>query len=426
MLEALTRSVILDSLRNKMKSLHILVVILAAAIGTGLLAGHQHHVDASFPGTNGRIAFQNANQDGEVWLMTANGSNPAALTQGDGDAISPAWSRDGTEIVYHRRSNDPELRIATVDGLSDDAIPNTEDAKQPTWAPDSQRVAFEYDVSAPALSDIAVINRTGTGFVNLTNTANQDEYSPDWSPDGTKLAFIREINDAGDLWIMDPDGFNQVNLTNSLDDFETAPDWSPDGSSIVFDHTLDEGTTQTIAVIDVQSKQLTNLTAGPIEYDPAYSPDGQHIVFYRYGPASISAAPQALFARLVVTDANGQNEDVISDGPTPVHYYPDWGVDIPGPPPLRWGDNNCSGARNPVDALATLVDESGIEGAGCPNIGATIETDNFGNLLWGDLDCSHVFDPPDVLLLLRDAAGLPPENLQDCPALGIEIALAQD
>jgi len=133
--------------------------------------------------------------------MTANGSNPAALTQGDGSAMSPAWSRDGTEIVYRRNSPDGKLRIAAVDGLSDDAIPNTEAGYQPTWAPDSQRVAFEYDVSAPALSDIAVINRNGTGLVNLTNTPNQDEYTPDWSPDGTKIAFIREVNDMGDLWI---------------------------------------------------------------------------------------------------------------------------------------------------------------------------------------------------------------------------------
>jgi len=210
-----------------------------------------------------------------------------------------------------------------------------------------------------------------------------------------------------------------VNLTNSLDDFETSPDWSPDGSSIVVDHTLDEGVTQTIAVVDVQSKQLTNLTDGPLEFDPAYSPDGQHIVFYRYIPASVSSGPQALYAALVVTDANGQNEDVISDGPTPVHFYPDWGVDIPGPLALTWGDNNCSGAHDPFDALATLVDESGIEANGCPTIGSTMETASFGTRIWGDLNCSGTFDPPDVLPRARHrdhaADRLTPDKLTGFP-----------
>ena len=405
--------------------LRLATLVAAAGSFVGIFPMDHHSAEAVFPGTNGRIAFENANADGEVWLMTANGSNATALTQGDGDGISPAWSRDGTEIVYHRRSNDSSLRIATVDGLSDATIPKTEHGSQPTWSPDSQRIAFLYDVSAPALGDIAVINRNGTGFVNLTNTANQDEYSPDWSPDGTKIAFIREVNDMGDLWIMDPDGSNQVNLTNSLDYFETAPDWSPDGSSIAFDHTIDDGATQTIAIIDVQSKHLTNLTEAHSDYDPAFSPDGQHIAFQRYGPAASSAVPQALYSFLVVIDANGENEDVISDGATPVHYYPDWGVDIPAPLPLVWGNLDCANGIDATDSLFWLRDNAGFVDpvSSCPAIGDELQTQSFGNLIWGDLNCSGGRDTEDVILLLKDEAGLPPANLLDCPALGIEIAL---
>jgi hypothetical protein len=95
------------------------------------------------------------------------------------------------------------------------------------------------------------------------------------------------------------------------------------------------------------------------------------------------------------------------------------------PTPLTWGDNNCLGGITALDALPTLLHKSGLDpqGTSCPAIGQTLHTASFGDRIWGDLDCSGYFDAPDVLLILRYVAGLPPANLQDCPALGIEIAL---
>jgi len=92
---------------------------------------------------------------------------------------------------------------------------------------------------------------------------------------------------------------------------------------------------------------------------------------------------------------------------------------------LTWGDNDCSGQITPADALETALHMAGVDPViqSCPAIGQTLPTASFGERTWGDLDCSGQFDAPDILLILEDAAGLPPANLQDCPALGIIVAL---
>src|SRR5262249_58267976 len=52
-------------------------------------------------GGQNRIAYA-SNQNGhwEIYVMQANGSNPVRLTTGTGDSRNPAWSPDGSRIVY--------------------------------------------------------------------------------------------------------------------------------------------------------------------------------------------------------------------------------------------------------------------------------------------------------------------------------------
>jgi hypothetical protein len=94
-------------------------------------------------------------------------------------------------------------------------------------------------------------------------------------------------------------------------------------------------------------------------------------------------------------------------------------------PDLVWGDVNCDGVVDVLDALYWLSDNAGIVNTpdGCPAINEDIEAANFGTLRWGNLNCSPGLDTGDVTLLFHDAASLPPPNLPDCPALGVAIEL---
>ena len=78
--------------------------------------------------------------------MNADGSNVRRLTTADGDDTAPAWSPDGSKIVF-RSTRDGNFEIYSM-------------------------------------------NADGTGQTRLTNHSRADT-SPSWSPDGSKIVFSR-------------------------------------------------------------------------------------------------------------------------------------------------------------------------------------------------------------------------------------------
>ncbi|HUF54208.1 MAG TPA: right-handed parallel beta-helix repeat-containing protein [Dehalococcoidia bacterium] len=94
---------------------------------------------------------------------------------------------------------------------------------------------------------------------------------------------------------------------------------------------------------------------------------------------------------------------------------------------VAWGDWNCSGATDPVDALLTLRFDAGLStntGA-CPPMGDIVDV-NGSARPWGDGDCSGAADPVDALKLLRFDAGLSVTQEPQCPQLGGDVIVAVD
>lgn len=116
-------------------------------------------------------------------------------------------------------------------------------------------------------------------------------------------------------------------------------------------------------------------------------------------PVTISAAE--------MLDANGDSVAVGVTGGS---------VTVGGASALVWGDSNCSGAVNSVDALVLLRSGAGLpysSAQGCPAIGAPADT-----RIWGDVNCGGTVNSVDALVLLRSGAGLPYSSAQGCPAIG--------
>jgi hypothetical protein len=94
---------------------------------------------------------------------------------------------------------------------------------------------------------------------------------------------------------------------------------------------------------------------------------------------------------------------------------------------VPWGDLDCDGDADTVDALKALQSVAGlpVNQQGCPEFeGAAFavdEDDNGVEVLWGDLDCDGDSDSVDALKALQNVAGLPAPVPADCHDLGTPV-----
>jgi Tol biopolymer transport system component len=226
-----------------------------------------------------RIAFQSLRDENwEIYVMNADGSNPLNLTHSQGDPGAafrsdqhPAWSPDGSRIVFSSsRTGEGDIYVMDPDGdnierITADPAPDL----QPAWSPDGTRIVFAS--VRDGWTRILVIDTDGTNEIRLTDVDGAHDSHPAWSPNGARIAFQRWTigHERTDIFLMDPDGTGLVNLTDhSAHDME--PAWSPDGQRILFTSTRDEF--QRVFVMNRDGSEVQVLTSGPAEYlTPAWN-----------------------------------------------------------------------------------------------------------------------------------------------------------
>ena len=161
--------------------------------------------------------------------MSATGTGVDNLTENPAIDLMPAWSPDGTKIIF---ATDGGLRLMNPDGSGRSTL-TTSFEFDPVWSPDGTQIAFTS--LRDGNEEIYVMNADGSGQVNRTNTPGSDA-QPAWSPDGQKIAFTTTRTGNREVFVMDADGSNPVNVTNHpADDYR--PDWQPTPATpVVFVH----------------------------------------------------------------------------------------------------------------------------------------------------------------------------------------------
>lgn len=167
-----------------------------------------------------------------IWMMDSDGTNQVRLTQGALFEGWPVWSPDGTRVAFERRLDDGnyDIYIVNADGtgqtrLTDDPA----EERNPSWSPDGRKILFER--GRPR--DVYVMNADGTEKRNLTDSPWWD-FVPQWSPDGSRIAFVRVIPGPGqsphggneEIHVMNADGSEVQRLTNDLST-DYWPKWRP-------------------------------------------------------------------------------------------------------------------------------------------------------------------------------------------------------
>jgi Tol biopolymer transport system component len=162
-------------------------------------------------------------------IINLDGSGDVQLTNLRVDK-SPAWSPDGTRIAF--RGSDGNIHLISPDGTGEvDITHGAGNDAEPTWSPDGSKILLSTTSLSPPFfdeSNIAVMNRDGSSRVVLTR--HLWDAGPGWSPDGKKIVFVRETRVGfGDhaIHVMNADGSNQTNVSNTGEAF--APDWNGQG-----------------------------------------------------------------------------------------------------------------------------------------------------------------------------------------------------
>jgi TolB protein len=147
------------------------------------------------------------------------------LTEGPGDA-APAWSPDGTRIVFESdRGGRQQIYVMNADGS------------------DAQRISF-----------------------------GEGSYSqPVWSPRGDYIAFTKQHQGRFHIGVMRTDGSEERLLTASF--LDEGPTWAPNGRVIMFTR-QGAGATGEPALysVDISGRNLRKVTSEGPASDPAWSP----------------------------------------------------------------------------------------------------------------------------------------------------------
>jgi len=296
-------------------------------VGVLGLFGAAAPAQATFPGANGKIAFESCEEtDCGIFVINPDGSGRTQITHGtlmeeggvhgipfliaDSD---PAWSPDGKRIAFlgQRPDAQDQTRIANADGTEDTSLGVS--GGHPAWSPDGARIALN------GIDGIDVINADGSGLTHLTSP-DRSRF-PDWGVNG-RIAFTASgrVGDASEqTYSMNGDGSDLRQLTFAFGDTSGVsnyfPSWSPDGSKLAIALRHD-GFQLDIYVMNSDGSGLTNITNAPDsdEEAPAWSPDGTKIVYT--SEQVFGGVPQ----RMVVMNADGTDPQTVTE----VGHNPAW------------------------------------------------------------------------------------------------------
>jgi len=164
-----------------------------------------NEIEPVFSPNGERIAFRSTREPAGVYVMEAGGENVRLLVAG---CHHPAWSPDGKEIVCSTAGHEeaPTTRntwpsalwIANVE-TGDRRVLCENDAMQPSWSPNGDRVAFWFMAPSAGRSDIGTISRNGGEIAVVTKDASTN-WNPVWSPDGKYLYFASDRSGNMSFW----------------------------------------------------------------------------------------------------------------------------------------------------------------------------------------------------------------------------------
>ena len=315
------------------------LVAVVAAVAAAVLAIDAARASATYPGTNGRIAFSNY-VTGQIYTVNPDGSGLVQLTHTEGTdraADFPSWSPNGKRILFtkFRYAGDDHSRIWIMKADGTDKHQVTGDARgfrdyTPKFTPDSSRIVFTRCLPDDGVCAIWKMRANGNHMHALTpyiDGLNDEavDFNLSISPNGRWIAFTRffEGGFAARIVLMRIDGSDAHPITPAWIE-GGQPDWSPDGQRIVF-HSNAPRAGSSLFTIKPDGTDRHRLTANRFPHSDAlatYSPQGDQVAFI-----SDRNYPDVCCTDLFAIDSDGTGEHMIDTGLSDSGILsPSWGT----------------------------------------------------------------------------------------------------
>ena len=142
----------------------------------------------------------------------------------DTSAIPPYGSEDYPVdgVEYLLKENIPPIQITPNDGLNH---------FEPVFSYTNSKIAYLADAPGHK-ADVYTINLDGTEVTQITNTPDIYENQVSWSPDGTMLAYIADIDERPQIYIVPATGGEPTQLTFGSNKYH--PLWAWSGERIYY------------------------------------------------------------------------------------------------------------------------------------------------------------------------------------------------
>jgi len=244
---------------------------------------------------------------------------PNQVTFANSPIVKPAWTADGSSIIFGIDKNVGSLwRVPALGGKVERLVSGAEVGQTPAVSMRGNRFAFSRRTFDTNIWHTEISSERDEAFSAKTVAPSTwMEWDARFSPDGKKIAFASDRSGSSEIWVCDSTGSNAAELTSLGGAGLGSPRWSPDGQTLVFDSAI-QGQWDVYAVA-VHGGQLRSITSDPSnEQVPQWSEDGKYIYFAsdRTGQFQVWKVPATGGQRVQVTQHGGYSAFESSDGQT--------------------------------------------------------------------------------------------------------------